>query len=74
VDVLLQTTMKQGTQLLCEQVIGRALRPRLQGTYPAQLKYKMLADMACNKITAGITRAFIGQRPIKAELDPLRSQ
>jgi hypothetical protein len=28
------------------------------------------ADMACNKITAGITRAFIGQRPIKAELDP----
>jgi type III restriction enzyme len=40
------------------------------GTYPAQLKYKMLADMACNKITAGITRAFIGQRPIKAELDP----
>jgi type III restriction enzyme len=40
------------------------------GTYPAQLKYKMLADMACNKITAGITRAFIGQRPVKAELDP----
>jgi type III restriction enzyme len=40
------------------------------GTYPAQLKYKMLADMACNKITAGITRAFVGQRPIKAELDP----
>jgi type III restriction enzyme len=40
------------------------------GTYPAQLKYKTLADMACNKITAGITRAFIGQRPIKAELDP----
>ena len=40
------------------------------GTYPAQLKYKMLADMACNKITAGITRAFIGLRPIKAELDP----
>ena len=40
------------------------------GTYPAQLKYKMLADMASNKITAGITRAFIGQRPIKAELDP----
>jgi type III restriction enzyme len=30
----------------------------------------MLAEMACNKITAGITRAFIGQRPIKAELDP----
>src|SRR2546426_250227 len=28
------------------------------GTYPAQLKYKMLADMACERITAGITRAF----------------
>lgn len=40
------------------------------GTYPAQLKYKMLADMACNRITAGITRAFIGERPIKALLDP----
>jgi type III restriction enzyme len=40
------------------------------GTYPAQLKYKMLADMVCNRITAGITRAFVGQRPIKAVLDP----
>jgi type III restriction enzyme len=40
------------------------------GTYPAQLKYKMLADMACNKIIAGITRRFEGERPIKAMLDP----
>jgi type III restriction enzyme len=40
------------------------------GTYPAQLKYKMLADMACERITAGITRAFVGKRPIKAVLDP----
>ncbi|MGE0826831.1 MAG: BPTD_3080 family restriction endonuclease [Candidatus Binatia bacterium] len=40
------------------------------GTYPAQLKYKMLADMACERITAGITRAFVGDRPIKAMLDP----
>jgi len=40
------------------------------GTYPAQLKYKMLADMACERITAGITRAFVGQRPITAVLDP----
>src|SRR5438876_1630641 len=30
----------------------------------------MLADMACERITAGITRAFVGQRPIKAVLDP----
>jgi len=36
------------------------------GTYPAQLMYQELADVACNRITAGITRAFIGERPIKA--------
>jgi type III restriction enzyme len=40
------------------------------GTYPAQLKYKMLADMACERITAGITRAHFGDNPIKAVLDP----
>jgi len=40
------------------------------GTYPAQLKYKMLADMACERITAGIMRTLEGQRPIKAVLDP----
>ena len=40
------------------------------GTYPAQLKYKMLADMACERITAGITRTLVGSRPIKAVLDP----
>lgn len=40
------------------------------GTYPAQLRYKMLADMACERITAGITRAFVGDRPVKVTLDP----
>jgi type III restriction enzyme len=40
------------------------------GTYPAQLKYKMLADMACERIMAGITRHELGKRPIKAVLDP----
>ncbi|MGB8857306.1 MAG: restriction endonuclease, partial [Burkholderiales bacterium] len=40
------------------------------GTYPAQLKYKALADRACDKIIAGINRKFIGERPIKAALDP----
>jgi type III restriction enzyme len=39
-------------------------------TYPAQLMYQELADMACNRITAAITRQFIGTRPIKALLDP----
>ena len=33
------------------------------GTYPAQLMYQELADMACERITAGITRAFVGERP-----------
>ena len=40
------------------------------GTYPAQLKYKMLADIACERITAAITRAHEGEKPIKALLDP----
>ncbi|MDN5752552.1 MAG: DEAD/DEAH box helicase family protein, partial [Nitrosospira sp.] len=39
-------------------------------TYPAQLMYQELADMACNRITAAITRQFLGNQPIKALLDP----
>ncbi|MDO9593105.1 MAG: hypothetical protein Q7I98_08005, partial [Erysipelotrichaceae bacterium] len=40
------------------------------GTYPAQLMYQELADMACERITAGITRSLVGERPIKGVLDP----
>ena len=40
------------------------------GTYPAQLKYRFLADWACERIMAGINRALIGDRPVKAILDP----
>ena len=40
------------------------------GTYPAQLMYQELADMACERITKGITAAFSDKRPIKAVLDP----
>jgi type III restriction enzyme len=41
------------------------------GTYPAQLIYQELADMACDKITAAITRGGVSERrPIKAVLDP----
>lgn len=40
------------------------------GTYPAQLMYQELADMACERITAGITRSLMGDKPIKAVLDP----
>jgi type III restriction enzyme len=39
-------------------------------TYPAQLMYKQLADLACNRITAAITRQFVGEKPIKTLLDP----
>src|SRR5690606_7090051 len=39
-------------------------------TYPALLMYRELADMACNRITAGITAAYAGERPIHAILDP----
>jgi type III restriction enzyme len=40
------------------------------GTYPAQLLYQELADMACERITAAITARFAGERPIQAVLDP----
>ena len=39
-------------------------------TFPAQLMYLELADMACEKITAAITRTHLEQRPIRALLDP----
>jgi len=40
------------------------------GTYPAQLMYQELADMACERITAAITRSISGEQPVKAVLDP----
>lgn len=39
-------------------------------TYPAQLMYQELADMACERITNGIVTSLVGTRPIKAVLDP----
>ena len=39
------------------------------GTYPAQLMYQELADMACNRITAAITSKS-GERVVRALLDP----
>ena len=39
-------------------------------TYPAQLMYQELADMACERITAAITRSLADECPIKAVLDP----
>ena len=39
-------------------------------TYPGLLMYQALADVACNRITAAITRAELGRQPIRAVLDP----
>ncbi|MBY0376344.1 MAG: hypothetical protein K2Q23_20275, partial [Bryobacteraceae bacterium] len=39
------------------------------GTYPAQLMYQELADMACERMTAAITRTLVGERPVKVILD-----
>ncbi len=39
-------------------------------TYPAQLMYLELADMACERITKGIVTRHMGACPIKAVLDP----
>lgn len=41
------------------------------GTYPAQLMYAQLADIACERIMIGITQAELSKsRPIRAILDP----
>lgn len=39
-------------------------------TSPGLLMYQELADMACNRITAAITRKFEGERPVIALIDP----
>ncbi len=55
---------------ICRQWIDHYLICK-SGTYPAQLKYKMIADMASEKIAAAITRAEIEKdRPVRAILDP----
>ena len=40
------------------------------GTFPAQLMYLELADLACERITRGIVARHVGNRPVKAVLDP----
>jgi len=39
------------------------------GTYPAQLIYQEIADMAAERIKAAITLTLAGERPVKAILD-----
>ena len=40
------------------------------GTYPAQLLYQEIADVACERIKAAITASMLGEQPVKAVLDP----
>jgi len=40
------------------------------GTYPAQLMYQEIADIACERIMAAITTEMMGTNPIKAMIDP----
>ncbi len=40
------------------------------GTYPAQLQYQELADMACERIYQGIVTELYGEDAIRALLDP----
>ena len=54
-------------------IVNRWLREHLVckgDTYPAQMMYREMADMACERITAAITRAHMEANPIKAMLDP----
>jgi type III restriction enzyme len=39
-------------------------------TFPAQLKYKTIADIACERITAAIVNEAVGKHPIQVVLDP----
>jgi len=39
------------------------------GTYPGQLLYQELADMAAERIKAAITETLVGEKPVKAILD-----
>ncbi|MEO9960744.1 MAG: DEAD/DEAH box helicase family protein [Nisaea sp.] len=40
------------------------------GTFPAQVLYQEIADMAAERIKAAITASLVGDRPVKAILDP----
>ena len=44
------------------------------GTHPGLLLIDELADRACDLIAAGITLAFIDDRPVKAMLDPFNPE
>ena len=55
---------------ICRQWLDGGYLRCSGGTYPAQLIYQEIADMACEKIKAAITATLVGENPIKAILDP----
>ena len=54
---------------ICRQWLDNHLEC-IGNTYPAQLMYKQLADLATNKISAGITETHAGEQLVRAVLDP----
>ena len=56
-----------------KRIVSEWLRHHLEcrgRTYPAQLMYQALADLACERILLAITRTYIGEKPVKVMLDP----
>ena len=58
-----KVTPVRSTQRITRQWLDTCLVCK-GGTYPAQLMYQELADMACERIHAGITRKLFGERPV----------
>lgn len=54
---------------ITKQWLDNHLVCRGQDIYPGLLLYQELADMACEKITRGISEHFKDERPVKALLD-----
>ena len=54
---------------ICRQWLDGGYLRCTGGTYPAQLLYQEIADMACERIKAAITETLAGERPVKAILD-----
>ena len=54
---------------ICRQWLEGGYLKCTGGTYPAQLIYSELANMAAERITAAITLSLIDKRPIQAILD-----
>lgn len=55
---------------ICRQWLDGGYLRCTGGTYPAQVLYQEIADMACERIKAAITLTLAGDNPVKAILDP----